>query len=140
MTVFPPDDIRILYKNHRGETSWRRVRPSHIWYGRTEYHPIPQWLLSGYDLDKEAGRDFAMSDIVAWKNASNAAVTGENRKFGQWLLEYREEFGQEIYQMLLQVSERGKFEYKLISREGFEGIAKNLQSFLLSIDQMISKS
>lgn len=140
MTVFPPDDIKILYKNHRGETSWRRVRPSHIWYGRTEYHPLPRWLLSGYDLDKEAGRDFAMNEIVTWKDATSPHDQDEQRAFSAWLLEYQAEFGEDIYKILLETSEKGKFDRCSVDRDEFLGVAKTFQSFLVSIDRMVHKS
>lgn len=60
--------IEILYTNYRGETSRRRVVPSSLRYGSTEYHPEPQWLLDAFDLEKRAERTFAMRDVQEWKS------------------------------------------------------------------------
>lgn len=55
--------ITITYTNYRGETSERTITPIRPWYGSTEWHPEPQWLLKAYDHDKGAERDFAFKDI-----------------------------------------------------------------------------
>lgn len=57
---------RILYTNHRGETNWRTIIPENVYYGMTEYHPDPQWLLRAYDVDKAAYRDFALAGVKKW--------------------------------------------------------------------------
>lgn len=56
--------VTIRYRNYRGETAIRHIRPSHIWFGSTSWHPEPQWVLEAIDLDKDAPRSFAMSDIL----------------------------------------------------------------------------
>ena len=58
---------RIIYTNHKGKTSDRRIVPDTLWFGETEYHPGNQWLLKAFDLDKNAYRDFALKDIKEWK-------------------------------------------------------------------------
>lgn len=58
------DPLEFIYTNYRGETGKRRVMPKRIWWGSTEYHPEPQWLLLAFDLDKQADRDFAVRDIT----------------------------------------------------------------------------
>jgi predicted DNA-binding transcriptional regulator YafY len=58
--------IEILYTNYRGETARRKIVPWSLRYGSTEYHPEPQWLLEAFDLEKKAGRTFAMHDIAEW--------------------------------------------------------------------------
>jgi predicted DNA-binding transcriptional regulator YafY len=55
--------VTFWYANHRGEEAVRRVLPYYLWYGSTEWHPTPQWLVRGYDLDRQAERDFAMSGL-----------------------------------------------------------------------------
>lgn len=62
--------IAIVYTDHRGETSTRRITPTRIWFGRTEWHPEEQWLLDAFDLDKQVCRSFAMRDIKAWDRKS----------------------------------------------------------------------
>jgi hypothetical protein len=63
----PPGEIGdllvITYTNWRGETSERMLMPVRLWYGATEWHPEPQWLLAAYDVDKGAIRDFALKDF-----------------------------------------------------------------------------
>ena len=59
----PP--LRITYRNWRGEVSERNIVPQSVWFGATEWHPEPQWLLSALDTDKGAARDFALADFGA---------------------------------------------------------------------------
>lgn len=60
------ETVEIIYTNYRGETDVRRIRPSRIWFGKTEWHPDEQWLLDAVDLIKKEKRSFAMKDIRAW--------------------------------------------------------------------------
>lgn len=57
------DPVKVAYTNYRGETSERTIRPMYPWYGSTEWHPEPQWLLRAFDFDKGAERDFALKDF-----------------------------------------------------------------------------
>lgn len=62
--------VRIMYTNHRHETEWRNILPVRLfWSEDNRYHPEPQYLLAAWDLDKKAGRDFAMNNIQKWENA-----------------------------------------------------------------------
>ncbi len=56
-------ELRFPYTNWRGEFSVRRVLPIRVWFGSTDWHPEPQWLLRALDLDKGGERDFAFSQI-----------------------------------------------------------------------------
>jgi predicted DNA-binding transcriptional regulator YafY len=58
--------VKILYTNYKGETSLRTIVPIKIWFGSTDWHPSPQWLINAIDIQKEAERSFAMKDIKAW--------------------------------------------------------------------------
>lgn len=52
------------YVNYKGEASRRKVEGlPHLWYGTTEYHQDPQWLMTAFDVNKQALRDFALRDI-----------------------------------------------------------------------------
>lgn len=65
--------VEIDYTNHRGERSVRRIEPDDDFpmrFGRTAYHPEPQWLLDAMDLDKNEERTFAMKDIHSWTTIS----------------------------------------------------------------------
>ncbi len=73
MTSEPETYVRFFYKNWRGESAWRRVKPVDIRYGSTEYHKEPQWVLRAFDLDKAEFRDFAMSCISEWTGEFNVA-------------------------------------------------------------------
>lgn len=59
-------DVRILYRNHRGETAVRHITPREVVFGETTYHHGKQWLLNATDHDKGAVRTFAMTEILAW--------------------------------------------------------------------------
>jgi hypothetical protein len=59
-------EIKMLYTNHRGETSIRHLIPERIWFGKTEFHPEEQWLLEAFDLDRQASRCYALKEIRAF--------------------------------------------------------------------------
>ena len=39
------------------------ILPERIWFGSTDWHPEPQWLMDAWDLDKGTIRSFALCDI-----------------------------------------------------------------------------
>lgn len=53
------------YRNWRDEVAERHVIPQRVWWGSTEFHPIGCWLLTAYDLDRQAMRDFDIRGINA---------------------------------------------------------------------------
>ena len=53
------------YTNWRGETAVRSFVPLRLWWGATEWHPEPGWLMRGWDTEKQAERDFALSGFAA---------------------------------------------------------------------------
>lgn len=57
--------VELTYTNYRGETAKRTITPKRVWFGSTEWHTEPQWLLTAYDHDKQADRDFALCDFGA---------------------------------------------------------------------------
>ena len=58
--------IKILYKNWKGEIAIRNIIPISIEYKSTEWHKEEQWILEAFDIDKNANRGFAMKDIKEW--------------------------------------------------------------------------
>ena len=54
--------ITMTYRNWRGEVAQRTIRPVVLWFGKTDWHPEPGWLLSAWDCDKGERRDFALAD------------------------------------------------------------------------------
>ncbi len=71
------DLVRFRYRNHRGEEAERRVRPIRLWFGSTSWHPSPQWLLEGFDLDRQATRDYAMANMISpWERIETTKPGG----------------------------------------------------------------
>src|SRR4051794_38556459 len=70
-----PDPIEmtvatIRYRNYRGEITTRRIVPYDLSFRATEHHPLPQWIIDAWDLDKPGGkvsRSFAVADILEWE-------------------------------------------------------------------------
>lgn len=55
---------RVLYKNWRGETAIRNIEFTGApHWGRTDWHPHPQWLIAGTDLDKNEDRVWSVADM-----------------------------------------------------------------------------
>lgn len=65
--------VQIVYTNWKGETAERTIKPIELWYGATEYHPEAQWLLRAIDIEKDDERNFAMKDILEWKDKNETA-------------------------------------------------------------------
>jgi hypothetical protein len=55
--------IEFEYTNYKGEHDTRRVCTHSIAWGSTEYHPQPQWILTGHCMDRRVTRGFAMRDM-----------------------------------------------------------------------------
>jgi hypothetical protein len=56
--------VKVRYRNYRGEVSERTIVPRSLYWGATEYHPHEQWLLSVWDVEKQAERTYAFKDIL----------------------------------------------------------------------------
>ena len=69
------EPVTLTYTNWRGETSKRTIKPKYIWFGATEWHPEPQWLLTAFDLEKDAERDFALKDFGSPAPAATGNAT-----------------------------------------------------------------
>jgi len=54
--------LTFRYTNWRGETAVRTATPVRIWWGSTDWHPEPGWLMTAHDHGKDAERDFALAD------------------------------------------------------------------------------
>ena len=66
--------VTFTYRNYLGEVEKRHVIPRTISFGATPWHPAPQWMMHGWDLDKKAQRSFAISDITQWSPLAAAAA------------------------------------------------------------------
>lgn len=62
------------YTNWRGETARRVIRPIRMWWGKTEWHPEKQWMLTAWDCEKNAVRDFAWQDMRPVQNPATSAA------------------------------------------------------------------
>jgi hypothetical protein len=60
--VQPGAPITMTYRNYRGEVADRTVIPRRIWWGATDWHTEPGWLMTAFDVEKGAERDFALAD------------------------------------------------------------------------------
>ena len=61
-------EVTFTYTNWRGQVLARRVVPTgKVLFESNEWHPEPQWLLEGKDLETGHTRLFAMKDISGWK-------------------------------------------------------------------------
>lgn len=65
-TIQPKAIAVIDYTNYEGKRTTRRIFPRRIYFGSSQWHPEPQWLLQARDLDKNKNRTFAMRDIHSW--------------------------------------------------------------------------
>jgi predicted DNA-binding transcriptional regulator YafY len=59
--------VSFLYTNYRDEARIRHVLPLTVWYGSTQWHPEPQWLLKALDMENQEERDFALRHIQGWE-------------------------------------------------------------------------
>lgn len=57
--------VYFLYTNWEGKTQWRRAVPLPIppQFKVTQYHPLPGWIITMYDLDRNERREFSLKDI-----------------------------------------------------------------------------
>lgn len=62
----PP--LKFEYINWEGKRTIRKVKPIKVWYGKTEWHPEEQWFLKAKDIEKNAERDFALKDVLKFKD------------------------------------------------------------------------
>lgn len=56
--------LHFTYSNWKGEVSRRRAHFTLLQFGANEWHPDPQFLVYGYDLDKQAPRTYALRDMT----------------------------------------------------------------------------
>lgn len=54
---------KILYTNWKGVKRERVITPMHIYFGSTEYHKEPQFLIEAFDVEKKEIRHFALKDM-----------------------------------------------------------------------------
>lgn len=70
------EPLVVSYTNHRGETAVRRIIPVRAWFGVTEWHPEPQWLLDAFDTERKVERSFALRDMSIVKESPRLLSCG----------------------------------------------------------------
>lgn len=58
-----PAVVHFTYTNYKGETTRRHARVYYVDWTSAPHHPVPQWIMVGQDLEKQALRSFAMADM-----------------------------------------------------------------------------
>lgn len=59
------EHIHVLYRNWRGLTSVRDIEiTSAPYWGSTEWHPKPCWLVCGRDIEKNEARIWSVMDMT----------------------------------------------------------------------------
>jgi hypothetical protein len=61
--------LRFSYTNHRGDRAVCQAIPIDLFFGSTEHHGEPQWIVRAHDLDESAIRDFALRDMIPLNEA-----------------------------------------------------------------------
>jgi hypothetical protein len=72
-----PDEFIALmeYVNHRGEAAVRRITPVSVFFGQTQFYPLPQPLMRAWDHDKKDWRTFALAKVRRWITGDAPAAT-----------------------------------------------------------------
>lgn len=55
--------LYFVYENYKGNVAERCVIPLSIFFGVTEYHKQPTYMMHTWDIEKKAYRDFALNNI-----------------------------------------------------------------------------
>ena len=55
--------ITFTYTNWKGKKAQRKALMKSLYWGSNEWHPQEQWLVRGFDLDKQAMRTYALKDM-----------------------------------------------------------------------------
>lgn len=56
--------VEFTYTNHSGITAHRKAVVIEFSYGATKWHPEPQMLMEGFDIEKRKPRTFATKDML----------------------------------------------------------------------------
>lgn len=76
-----PASHKLDYVNHRGERATRAVVPRRVWHGATDWHDSDQWLLEGFDEERQAVRNYSLREVVHWDSPHSIIPTGIYRHF-----------------------------------------------------------
>lgn len=104
----PTQPVTVTYRNWRGEVSERSIIPEIVWFGSTDWHPEPQWLVKAFDTDKGAKRDFALKDFCSPQQPETLAwaVVGEDEVRAVYMDKDGADFDSYPYERVARVSIR----------------------------------
>lgn len=63
INLFMGNRVKFQYTNYKGEKAARDVECFGVFFGTMTHHTEPQWLLYGFDRDRQETRHFALSKI-----------------------------------------------------------------------------
>ena len=65
LTTESPGVIQKRYRNYKGEESLRTLLPMSLVFDKENaYHGANVWIITAWDLDKQATRDFCLTDFL----------------------------------------------------------------------------
>lgn len=67
----PKPPLYFRYKNHRGIIENREVTGAYLWFGATDFHPEPQWMIRAFCTVRQEYRDFAVRGILHFNPSPN---------------------------------------------------------------------
>jgi predicted DNA-binding transcriptional regulator YafY len=79
MKIDPGQSVYIVYTNWENKTAIRHILPQKLWFGHNEWHKEDQWILTAWDLDKDAERTFPMNEIHYWYTEEQKTVDGKQK-------------------------------------------------------------
>jgi hypothetical protein len=47
-----------------------------LWFGHTDWHPEPQWMLDAIDVDRNVERSFALRDVETFLDTDRRVPDG----------------------------------------------------------------
>lgn len=66
--------IYVRYENWRGEVRSRRILPHGMRWGKTEWHPVEQWLIQATDLQDGVMKEFALEGFKFVQRATDQSL------------------------------------------------------------------
>lgn len=77
------ETLEVTYRNHRGEVRVRRIVPLGVYFGSTQWHPEPQWLLNAIDAETNTTKQFALKDFLGTPHVPSSSCKGQKCPCGE---------------------------------------------------------
>lgn len=114
----PNQCIKFTYTNWEGKTAERSCLVQEVLFGTTDFHPTPQFLLKGLDIEKGAERIYSMADMT---NLTVAPMPALEELIGLHYPEQKSLFASRQYQLAEQV-----LSLQMSTKWGQDGMAAKL--------------